>query len=102
MKKGFDMKIIKQTITLLILSVTLTFSSINNNTNYSMMSTVELEKEVENLSISGALPFAMGMELIKRWETPKFNYIPWKLNSVLYSSMRLYSFSDKCTCLLPR
>jgi len=93
------MKIIKQTIALLILSVTLTFASINNDTNYSMMSTVELEKKVENLSISGELPFEMGMELIKRWETPKLNYIPWKLNSVLYSSMHLYSFSDKCTCL---
>ncbi len=93
------MKIIKQTIALSILSVTLTFAGINNDTNYSMMSTVELEKEVENLSISGALPFEMGLEFIKRWETPKLNYIPWKLNSVLYSSMRLYSFSDNCTCL---
>ena len=99
MKKGFDMKIIKQTIALSILSVTLTFASINNNTHYSMMSTVELEKEVENLSISGALPFEMGMELIKRWETPELSHIPWKLNSVLYSSMRRYSFLDKCTCL---
>ena len=93
------MKIIKQTIALLILSVTLTFASINNDTNYSMMSTVELEKKVENLSISGELPFEMGMELIKRWETPKLSYIPWKLNSVLDSSMHRYSFSDKCTCL---
>ncbi len=93
------MKIIKQTIALLILSVTLTFASINNDTNYSMMSTVELEKKVENLSISGALPFEMGLELIKRWETPELSYIPWKLNSVLYYSMSMYSFSDKCTCL---
>lgn len=93
------MKILKQTIALSILSVTLTFASINNDTNYSMMSTAELEKEVENLSISGALPLEMGLELIKRWETPELNYIPWKLNSVLYYSMRQYSFSDKCTCL---
>ena len=93
------MKIIKQTIALSILSVTLTFARINNDTNYSMMSTVELEKEVENLSISGALPLEMGLELIKRWETPKLNYIPWKINSVLYASMSLSSFSDKCTCL---
>ncbi len=92
------MKIIKQTIALSILSVTLTFASINNDTNYSMMSTVELEKKVENLSISGELPFEMGLELIKRWETPKLNYIPWKLNSVLYYSMSM-SFSDNCTCL---
>ena len=93
------MKIIKQTIALSILSVTLTFASINNDTNYRMLSTVELEKEVQNLSINGELPFEMGMELIKRWETPKLNYIPWKLNSVLSDSMRLYSFSDKCVCL---
>ena len=93
------MKIIKQTIALSILSVTLIFASINNDTNYRMLSTVELEKGVEDLSINGALPFEMGLELVKRWEIPKLNYIPWKLNSVLYYSMRLYSFSDKCTCL---
>ena len=63
------MKIIKQTIALSILSVTLTFASINNDTDYRMLSTVELEKEVEKLSISGALPLEMGLELIKRWET---------------------------------
>ena len=67
-KKGFDMKIIKQTIALSILSVTLTFASINNDTDYSMMSTVELEKEVELLSINGDLPFEMGIELLKRWK----------------------------------
>ena len=93
------MKIIKQTIALSILSVTLTFASINNDTDYRMLSTVELEKEVEKLSISGALPLEMGLELIKRWETPKLNYIPWKINSALYASMRLSSFSDKCICL---
>lgn len=93
------MKIITQTIALSLLSVTLTFASINNDTKYSMMSTVELEKKVEKLSLNGDLPFEMGMELIKRWETPKLNYIPWKLSSVLYSSMPLYYFSDNCICL---
>jgi len=62
------MKIIKQTIALSILSVTLTFASINNDTNYSMMSTVELEEEVEQLSMNGDLPFEMGLELMKRWK----------------------------------
>ena len=62
------MKIIKQTIALSILSVTLTFASINHDTDYSMMSTVELEKEVEQLSVNGDLPFKMGIELMKRWK----------------------------------
>lgn len=62
------MKIIKQTIALLILSVTFTFASINNDTDYSMMSTVELEKKVELLSINGELPLEMGLELMKRWK----------------------------------
>jgi len=62
------MKIVKQTIALSILSVTLTFASINNDTDYRMMSTVELEKEVEQLSISGELPYEMGLELLKRWK----------------------------------
>ena len=62
------MKIVKQTIALSILSVTLTFASINNDTNYSMMSTVELEKKVELLSINGELPYEMGLELLKRWK----------------------------------
>ena len=62
------MKIIKQTIALSLLSVTLTFASINNDTDYSMISTVELEKKVELLSINGELPLEMGLELIKRWK----------------------------------
>ena len=62
------MKIIKQTIALSILSVTLTFASINHDADYSMMSTVELEKEVELLSINGELPLEMGLELMKRWK----------------------------------
>lgn len=62
------MKIIKQTIALSILSVTLSFASINNDTDYSMISTEELEKTVEKLSINGDLPLEMGLELMKRWK----------------------------------
>jgi hypothetical protein len=62
------MKIIKQTIALSMLSVTFTFASINHDTDYSMMSTVELEEKVELLSINGELPLEMGLELMKRWK----------------------------------
>lgn len=49
------------------------FSSIENksqatpNDSYTFMSTAQLEKEVEQKSINGDLPFEMGLELIKRW-----------------------------------
>jgi len=36
-----------------------------NKTKY--MSTEELQKEVEKLSLSGDMSFEMGLELIKRW-----------------------------------
>ncbi len=39
----------------------------NINTEYTHMSTNELEKEVERLTLSGNVPFEMGMELMKRW-----------------------------------
>ena len=38
-------------------------------TQYKHMSTTELEKEVERLTISGDVPFEMGLELMKRWTT---------------------------------
>ena len=36
-------------------------------TQYKSMSTSELEKEVERLTINGNVPFEMGLELMKRW-----------------------------------
>ena len=57
MKKGFDMKIIKQTIALSILSVTLIFASINNDTNYRMLSTAELEKRSAELKHKRRIAF---------------------------------------------
>lgn len=37
------------------------------STPYQSMSTQELEKEVERMTISGNVPFEMGVELMKRW-----------------------------------
>jgi hypothetical protein len=37
------------------------------------MSTPQLQKEVERLSIEGKLPFEMGLELIKRWSDSKIS-----------------------------
>jgi len=37
------------------------------NTMYEKMSTTELEKEVERLTLSGDVPFEMGVELMKQW-----------------------------------
>lgn len=39
----------------------------NITTEYKHMSTNELEKEVERLTLNGNVPFEMGMELLKRW-----------------------------------
>ncbi|CAA6822446.1 MAG: Unknown protein [uncultured Sulfurovum sp.] len=36
---------------------------------YSLMSTAQLQAEVEKLSTKGELPFEMGLELIKRWQS---------------------------------
>lgn len=36
-------------------------------TSYQSMSTTELEKEVERLTVRGHVPFEMGVELMKRW-----------------------------------
>lgn len=37
------------------------------NTSYEHMSTAELEKVVEKLTLKGDVPFEMGVELMKRW-----------------------------------
>lgn len=39
----------------------------STSTSYQHMSTKELEHEVERLTISGNVPFEMGVELMKRW-----------------------------------
>ena len=39
----------------------------SKTTEYKHMSTTELEKEVERLTLSGNVPFEMGVELMKRW-----------------------------------
>jgi len=38
---------------------------------YKNMSTSQLQIEVEKLSNEGNLPFEMGLELMKRWQTEK-------------------------------
>jgi len=40
-------------------------------TDYKLMTTIQLQKEVEKRSIDGTLPFPMGLELINRWSNPK-------------------------------
>lgn len=40
----------------------------STSTSYQHMSTKELEHEVERLTISGNVPFEMGVELMKRWK----------------------------------
>lgn len=48
-----------------IQSETIVFTSLT--TGYKHMSTTELEKEVERLTLNGNVPFEMGVELLKRW-----------------------------------
>lgn len=59
-------------ITLSLISMTMASASINENyeninSDYATMSTAELEQVVENISLKGEVPFAIGLELIKRW-----------------------------------
>ena len=61
------MKILRQSIALSLLSVTMTFAGANPE--YSTMSTKALQNAVEKLSNAGELPFKMGLELLKRWKT---------------------------------
>lgn len=63
-----------------------TYASSTNNIDSSKMKTYEnlcytsdcistqqLQKEVEKLSIEGKLPFEMGLELIRRWSDNKIS-----------------------------
>ena len=64
------MKTLQTIIALSLLSFTLaTANQIDTKevTNYSNISTAELEKKVELLSQAGQVPFEMGLELMKRW-----------------------------------
>lgn len=59
-------------IALSLISMTMASASINENyeninSDYATMSTAELEQVVENISLKGEVPFAIGLELIKRW-----------------------------------
>lgn len=63
-------------ITLLTLTFGLVYASNMMKPNkkiteisYANMTTMELQAEVEKRSTEGTLPFEMGMELIKRWQT---------------------------------
>jgi|GEM_PF-3523273 len=48
---------------------TFTPSASDESLNYHSMTTEEIQIEVEKYSISGDLPFELGLELIKRWTT---------------------------------
>jgi hypothetical protein len=74
------MTFIKNIIGLTLISTSLTFATDTTDMNKmetksyetlcytsDCMSTVQLQSEVERLSIDGKLPFEMGLELIKRW-----------------------------------
>ena len=50
-----------------IMILFLLLMSVTQAQNYQHISTSDLEKEVELRSITGTLPFEMGLELIKRW-----------------------------------
>ena len=68
------LKIIGKIIPLSLITVSIIYaagliniSDTSTKITYSSMSTIELEEEVERLSLNGDVPFPMGMELIKRW-----------------------------------
>ncbi|WP_373031268.1 hypothetical protein [Sulfurovum sp.] len=78
------MKFIKNIIGLTIISTSMTFATSTTDLNKmetktyetlcytsDCMSTTQLQKEVERLSIEGKLPYDMGLELIKRWSDSK-------------------------------
>lgn len=61
-------QLLSRIILLAILSVNVSFASANQKTqNYASLNTMELQKMVEKLSLSGEVPFEMGIELMKRW-----------------------------------
>jgi len=57
------MKKLSSIIVLTLFTATLSHAS----SNYSTMTTQELQIQVEKLSQAGNLPFEMGLELMKRW-----------------------------------
>lgn len=78
------MKFIKNIIGLTLISTSMTFATSTTDINKmetktyetlcytsNCMSTIQLQKEVEGLSIEGKLPYDMGLELIKRWSDSK-------------------------------
>jgi len=67
------MTILKQLLAVSFLTVSITNACIhtkneNRTKPYVIMTTPELQAEVEKLSQKGELPFEMGIELMKRWE----------------------------------
>ncbi|HIP28759.1 MAG TPA: hypothetical protein EYG82_06235, partial [Sulfurovum sp.] len=57
-------QLLARIILLAILSVNVSFASANQKTqNYASLNTMELQKMVEKLSLSGEVPFEMGIEL---------------------------------------
>jgi cell division protein FtsL len=72
------MKLLQKIFVLTLLTATITSAStalihtkatlVLTTKPYSIMSTQELQIEVEKLSQSGNLPFEMGLELMKRWK----------------------------------
>lgn len=78
------MKFIKNITVLTLISTSMTLATSTTNmhkmetityetlcyTN-DCMSTTQLQKEVERLSIEGKLPYHMGLELMKRWSDSK-------------------------------
>lgn len=78
------MKSIKNIIGLTLISTSMTFATSTTDINKmetktyetlcytsDCMSTPQLQKEVERLSIEGKLPYEMGLELMKRWSDSK-------------------------------
>lgn len=63
--KIIALSLISLTITMASANINENYENINNN--YATMSTAELEKVVENMSLKGEVPLDMGLELMKRW-----------------------------------
>jgi len=65
------MKLTQKIIALTFLTTMMTYASVNTQRTsqpYTHLSTQELQVKVEKLSKLGELPFAMGLELMKRWK----------------------------------
>ncbi len=67
----------KLLVTLLVITIGTVYASNHINVqknktvkkHFTQMSTTELQKEVEKLANANKLPFEMGLELMKRWQT---------------------------------